>query len=75
MRIENKGVNVFQGLMVPEENRLAGWAALTQALAVKGPARNRRAYRTSTSEGASARKEPGAFSTEGIGRGKASEIT
>src|SRR6266852_8767866 len=39
MRIENKGVNVFQGLMVPEESRLAGWAALTQALAVKGPVR------------------------------------
>jgi len=39
MQIENKGVNVFQGLMVPEESRLAGWAALTQALAVKGPAR------------------------------------
>jgi len=39
MRIENKGVNVFQGLMVPEESRLAGWGALTQALAVKGPVR------------------------------------
>ncbi|EQD30366.1 Filamentation induced by cAMP protein Fic, partial [mine drainage metagenome] len=40
MRIENKGVNVFQGLMVPEEIRLVGWAALSQALAVKGPVRN-----------------------------------
>src|SRR5467141_487829 len=39
MRIENKGVNVFQGLRVPEESRLAGWGALTQALAVKGPVR------------------------------------
>src|SRR5258708_39178193 len=39
MRIENKGVNVFQGLMVPEESRLAGWGALTQALAAKGPVR------------------------------------
>ena len=39
MRIENKGVNIFQGALVPEETRLAGWAALTQALAVKGPVR------------------------------------
>jgi Fic/DOC family len=39
MRIENKGVNKFQGVLVPEESRLAGWAALTQALAVKGPVR------------------------------------
>jgi hypothetical protein len=40
MRIENKGVNIFQGDMVPGESRLAGWAALTQTLAVKGPVRN-----------------------------------
>jgi hypothetical protein len=39
MRIENKGVNVFQGLMAPAESRLAGWAALSQSLAVKGPVR------------------------------------
>ncbi len=39
MRIENKGVNIFQGVMVPEESRLTGWAALTQALGVKGPVR------------------------------------
>jgi hypothetical protein len=39
MRIENKGVNIFQGVLFPEESRLAGWAALTQALAVKGPVR------------------------------------
>jgi hypothetical protein len=39
MRIENKGVNIFHGVMVPGESRLAGWAALTQALAVKGPVR------------------------------------
>src|SRR5260370_40363192 len=39
MRIENKGVNVCQGLRVPEESRLAGCGALTQALAVKGPVR------------------------------------
>jgi hypothetical protein len=39
MRIENKGVNIFQGVLVPEESRLAGWAALTQALTVKGPVR------------------------------------
>src|SRR6267142_4376707 len=40
MRIENKGVNTFQGARLPEDRRLAGWAALTQALAVKGPVRN-----------------------------------
>src|ERR1700674_2487823 len=39
MHIENKGVNIFQGVMVPEESRLAGSAALTQALGVKGPVR------------------------------------
>jgi hypothetical protein len=39
MRIENKGVTIFQGTMIPAESRLAGWAALTQALAVKGPVR------------------------------------
>jgi hypothetical protein len=40
MRIENKAVNIFQNAMLPEESRLAGWAALTQALGVKGPVRN-----------------------------------
>jgi hypothetical protein len=39
MRIENKGVSIFQGVLVPQESRLTGWAALTQALAVKGPVR------------------------------------
>src|SRR6266568_2921743 len=40
MRIENKGVNTFQGKLIPEGSRLAGWAALTEALAVKGPVRS-----------------------------------
>jgi hypothetical protein len=40
MRIENKGINIFQGAPLPEDSRLAGWAALTQVLAVKGPVRN-----------------------------------
>src|SRR5712692_2205460 len=37
MRIEVEGLKVFQGEIIPEETRLAGWAAVTQALGVKGP--------------------------------------
>src|SRR5260370_4631483 len=40
MRIENNGVNIFQDAPLPEDSRLAGWAALTQALAVEGRVRS-----------------------------------
>src|SRR2546426_1165888 len=39
MRIENAGLKTLQGETIPEDARLAGWASLTQALAVKGPVR------------------------------------
>jgi hypothetical protein len=39
MRIENEGIEAFQELAMPEETRIAGWAALAQALGVKGPVR------------------------------------
>ena len=39
MRIEVGGLKVFQGETVPQDTRLAGWAAVTQALGVKGPVR------------------------------------
>ena len=39
MRIEVEGLKVFQGEIIPEDTRLAGWAALAQTLGVKGPVR------------------------------------
>ena len=39
MKIENDGLKAFQELALPEETRIAGWAALVQALGVKGPVR------------------------------------
>jgi hypothetical protein len=39
MRLENDGFKTFQELAIPEETRIAGWAALAQALGVKGPVR------------------------------------
>jgi Fic/DOC family len=39
MKIENDGLRTFQELSIPEETRIAGWAALVQALGVKGPVR------------------------------------
>jgi hypothetical protein len=39
MRLENEGLKTFQDLAIPEETRIAGWAALAQALGVKGPVR------------------------------------
>ena len=39
MKIANDGSKTFQGLAIPEGTRLAGWAALVQALGVKGPVR------------------------------------
>jgi hypothetical protein len=39
MRLENEGLQTFQELAIPEETRIAGWAALAQALGVKGPVR------------------------------------
>jgi Fic/DOC family protein len=40
MRIENNDLISFQGMRLSEGCRLAGWAALTQSLAVKGPVRS-----------------------------------
>jgi hypothetical protein len=39
MRIEAEGAKFFQGEMIPEDARLAGWAAMAHALGVKGPVR------------------------------------
>ncbi len=39
MRIDVDGLKVFQGEMLPDETRLAGWAALKHALGVRGPVR------------------------------------
>jgi len=39
MRIDNTGLKSFQDEGTPEDARLAGWAALTHALAVQGPVR------------------------------------
>ena len=39
MRIKAEGLKFFQGETVPAESRLAGWAALTQTLGIKGPVR------------------------------------
>jgi len=39
IKIENEGLKTFQELAIPEETRLAGCAALVQALGVKGPVR------------------------------------
>jgi hypothetical protein len=39
MRIESEGIKTFQELATPKESRIAGWAALAQALGVKGPVR------------------------------------
>lgn len=39
MHIDVEGLNVFQGEMLPNETRLAGWAALKHALGVQGPVR------------------------------------
>src|SRR5580658_2563219 len=39
MKISNDGSKTFQGLAIPEGTRIAGWAALVQALGVKGPVR------------------------------------
>ena len=39
MKIKSQGLKAFQELAVPEETRMAGWAALVQALGVKGPVR------------------------------------
>ena len=39
MKIKSEGLKAFQELAVPEETRIAGWAALVQALGVKGPVR------------------------------------
>jgi hypothetical protein len=46
MRLENKGLKTFQELAIPEETRIVGWAALAQALGVKGPVRKPRAVST-----------------------------
>jgi hypothetical protein len=40
MKIDTKGLKTFQEQSVPNDARLAGWAALVQALAVRGPVRN-----------------------------------
>ena len=39
MKIENDGLKTFQERALPEDTRIAGWAALVQALGVKGPVR------------------------------------
>jgi hypothetical protein len=39
MHLENEGLKTFQELAIPGETRIAGWAALAQALGVKGPVR------------------------------------
>ena len=39
MRLENEVLKTFQELAIPEETRIVGWAALAQALGVKGPVR------------------------------------
>ena len=39
MQIENEGLKTFQELAIPGGTRIAGWAALAQALGVKGPVR------------------------------------
>jgi hypothetical protein len=39
MRVANAGLKTFQERAIPEDAQLAGWATLTQTLAVKGPIR------------------------------------
>jgi Fic family protein len=39
MHLENEGLKTFQELAIPGETRIVGWAALAQALGVKGPVR------------------------------------
>jgi hypothetical protein len=39
VHIENDGLKRFRNLAIPEETRIAGWAALAEALGVKGPVR------------------------------------
>jgi hypothetical protein len=39
MHLENAGLQTFQELAIPGKTRIAGWAALAQALGVKGPVR------------------------------------
>src|SRR5580704_9739595 len=39
MKTENDGLKTFQELAIPEETRIAGWAALVQTFGVKGPVR------------------------------------
>ena len=60
MKIENDGLKAFQELALPEETRIAGWAALVQALGVKGPVRKPAAV--------SGKHISGSFRDEGLAR-------
>jgi hypothetical protein len=39
MRLDLEAIHTFQDSLVPEDTRLAGWAALVQALSIKAPVR------------------------------------